>query len=156
MARGVQDKPNGLRLPAAKDAAKLMQEGALAMERGQWERAEKRLMAAREQLRQLDPVSWPALQAGHMVLQLRLALAQWDKAAGVIREQLGLAERLQASRALVTALRDLSQILSAGNGGEELEQALAMLSDLVSINLDQDPTTNHGFPKNRIQGSSGR
>lgn len=143
-------------MPAAKDAAKLMQEGDLAMERGQWERAEKRLMAAREQLRQLDPVSWPAFQAGHMVLQLYLALAQWDKAVNVVREQLSLAEKLQGSRVLVIALHDLLDMLSAGNVGDELEQALARLRYLIGVKLDQDPTANHGFLKDRIQGKSGR
>lgn len=73
MTNQAQDKPTGPRLPAAKDADKLMQEGTLAMERGQWERAEKRLMAALEQLRQLAPGSERFLRAERLVRQLRQA-----------------------------------------------------------------------------------
>jgi hypothetical protein len=72
MADQPRDKPAGPRLPLAKDALKLMQEGALALERGKLDRAEKRLMAALEQLRQIDPVSWPMHQALGLVRDLRV------------------------------------------------------------------------------------
>jgi len=136
----MQDKPTGPRLPAAKDAAKLMQEGALAMERGQWERAERRLMAAWQQLRQLDPASWPLFQAGHLVMELRLAQGQREAAAQVARQQYELAEKLQGAKALESALGDLMVILDAGTGnaGEELGQALARLRGLIQTNLSPD------------------
>ncbi len=89
-----QHKPTGPRLPAAKDATKLMQEGALAMERGHLERAEKRLMGALEQLRQLDPISWPMHQALGLVRDLRLAQGDTEAADQMEREQKRLAEKL--------------------------------------------------------------
>jgi hypothetical protein len=95
MANQASQKPTGPRLPVAKDAAKLMEEGVLAMERGQWERAEKRLMAAREQLRQLDPVSWPMHRALGLVAELRLSRDDPKAAQQMKREQELLAQKLK-------------------------------------------------------------
>lgn len=140
MANQAQQKPIGQRLPAAKDAAKLMQEGALAMERGQLERAEKRLMAAREQLRQLDSQSWPMFKAGHLVLALRLAQGRRDAALQVAREQLDLLENLPGGDSLEIkqALGDLAAVLESGASGDALDQALARIRSLLQAKLGQD------------------
>jgi hypothetical protein len=90
-----QQKPTGPRLPQAKDTLKLIQEGALALERGKLERAEQRLMAALEQLRQIDPVSWPMYQALGLLKDLRLAQGDSETAAEMEREQQSLAKRLE-------------------------------------------------------------
>jgi hypothetical protein len=110
-----------------------MQEGVLAMERGQLERAEKRLMAAREQLRQLNPMSWSMFKAGHLVMELRLAKGQKELAAEVAREQLGLVEKLRGDESLETepVLRDLAVIIEAGASGEESRQAMKRLKGLA-------------------------
>jgi hypothetical protein len=91
-----RDKPAGPRLPLAKDALKLMQEGALALERGKLDRAEKRLMAALEQLRQIDPVSWPMHQALGLVRDLRLAMGDREAAAEMERERERLSEKMRS------------------------------------------------------------
>lgn len=95
MSNQAQPKPKGPRLPAAKDALKLMQEGLLALERGRLDRAEQRFMSAMEQLRQLDPISWPMHQALGLLRELRLAQGDEKAAAQMQREQQRLAHKLK-------------------------------------------------------------
>jgi hypothetical protein len=136
MANQAQDKPKGPRLPVAKGADKLMQEGLLAMQRGQWERAEKRLMAAREQLRQLDPMSWSMFMAGHLVIELRLATGQRQAAASVAQEQAGLIGELLGKGAPEAglALRDLELVQNVSTDSAELDQAIERLRSLAQEN----------------------
>lgn len=136
-----QDKPLGPRLPMAKDAGKLMQEGVLAMQRGRWPRAEQRFCAALAQLRQVDPISERTYQAGQLLMRLRLAQADLEAAAGLCREQLTLAEQLHGPQALETGwtLCDLAFILAAMRDDRELESVLKRLQSLVARSIREKP-----------------
>ncbi len=131
-------KPRGPRLPAAKDADKLIDEGLLAVARGRWQRAERRFLAARAQLGQVEPVSWRAFRAGHLLLRLRLARGDLAAAAQAAREQLDLAQRLGPPPDLDWLRFDLAFILGdraggegAGEGSRDLDQALERLQALL-------------------------
>ncbi|KMY66320.1 hypothetical protein AAU61_17825 [Desulfocarbo indianensis] len=141
MNRRDHDKPLGPRLPMAKGADKLMQEGVLAMQRGRWPRAEQRFSAALAQLRQVDPISERTYQAGQLLMRLRLAQADLRSAADLCREQLVLAEQLHGPQALETGwtLCDLAFILAALGNGQELESALKRLQALVARALREKP-----------------